>query len=163
MQALYELRSTIWGGDAVGKLRRMLDADPELDPNTPLPTFAHATLLHLAARRGRLQCVRELVERGADMDAVDADSFTALAGAAWAGCLSVVRFLVESGARFDIAGVPPMTSSCGGKGPYTAEVWAERKATAFGLPSGRVYGQIARVLASARQKQQQPSGSGTGV
>ena len=128
LNVLYELRSSIWGGDAVAKMRSRLDADPALDASTPLPLFANATLLHLAARRGRLGCVRELVERGANIDAVDDGMLTPLAGAAWAGHKPIVEFLCAAGARLDIAGVPPMTSVCGGKEPMTAEAWAARKA-----------------------------------
>ena len=43
------------------------------------------TLLHVAARRGRLNTVRRLISIGANVDAVDAAGLTPLAGAAWAG------------------------------------------------------------------------------
>ena len=156
LQLLYELRSTIWGGDSAAKLRRAFDSDPLLNPSTPLPAHGHATLLQLAARRGRLNCVRELVGRDADLDAADNGNFTALAGAAWNGQKHIVHFLVERGARLDIEGSPPMTSVCGGRGPFTAEEWAWRKVSYYekgnDVPSGRVsaFRDVARYLECVR-------------
>ena len=151
---LYELRSTIWGSDAAAKLRRVLSGDADLNPSTPLPTFGHATLLQVAARRGRLRCVEELVKRGACIDAADDGRFTALASAAWSGHIPIVYYLVNQGAKLDVAGVPPMTSACGGKGPYTAEVWALRKAEyykQFDSPEAAAFLQIAEFLAWTRK------------
>ena len=151
---LYELRSTIWGSDAAAKLSRVLSGDADLNPSTPLPTFGHSTLLQVAARRGRLRCVEELVKRGACIDAVDDGQFTALAGAAWSGHVPIVLFLVDKGANIDVAGVPPMTSACGGKGPYTAEEWALRKAgyyQQFDSPEVAAFLEIAEFLAWTRK------------
>lgn len=106
LQVLYTLRTTIWGSDADHRLRSAFDADPNLDPSTPLLAYGNAALLHMAARRGRLRCVRQLVERGANIDSVDEGNFTPLASAAWSGCRSVVLYLVEHRAQLDVAGVP---------------------------------------------------------
>ncbi len=57
------------------------------------------SLLHQAARRGDLELVRSLVERGADPKAGDENDWTPLEEAARNGHLEVVRFLVEHGAR----------------------------------------------------------------
>lgn len=42
----------------------------------------------------------------------------------------VVKFLLTQSSILSVIalrGTPPMTSSCGGRGPFTAAVWAERK------------------------------------
>ena len=48
-----------------------------------------------------------------------------------------------------------MTSACGGKGPFTAEEWAQRKADHYkdqDPMDARDFAQIARLLARARVK-----------
>eukprot|EP00966_Prymnesium_polylepis_P330555 7386178-Prymnesium_polylepis.1 len=39
----------------------------------------------------------------------------------------MVKLLLSRGASTGDVGIPPMTSACGGKGPYDAETWADRK------------------------------------
>ncbi|KAL1520907.1 hypothetical protein AB1Y20_022467 [Prymnesium parvum] len=96
--------------------------------NHKLRSYHGASLLHLAARRGRLRCVRVLVEElHADVNLLDDGGFTPLCAAAWSGREAVVRYLLRCGALTHFCGVPPTTSSCGGVRPYTAEVWATRK------------------------------------
>ena len=93
--------------------------------------YADRTLLMLAAWRGRVRVVRFLLEQcGADVNAADDLGMTALMMAAWSGRLQVVRYLLtDAPARPDLTptGIPPQSSSCGGRGPFTAEVWATRK------------------------------------
>ena len=161
-QTLADLYPTIWGGDHAAKLKAAFEADDELDPSSPLPNYSGATLLHIAARKGRLRCLKELLEmRGAALNAVDHNNFTPLAGAAWAGNVAAVEYLVSRGAARGIAGVPPMTSLCGGTGPYTPLVWAERKRAAHERyrrehespasvgagPQELAFGRIVRILA----------------
>eukprot|EP00051_Salpingoeca_urceolata_P017542 m.239998 g.239998 ORF g.239998 m.239998 type:complete len:173 (+) comp18985_c1_seq2:1829-2347(+) len=94
--------------------------------------YENRTLLMLAAWRGRLRCVTALVMSfHADINARDNLGFSPLMFAAWAGQSRVVSFLVSCGADTAFAGRPPMTSSCGGRGPFTALVWAQRKGFQF--------------------------------
>ena len=159
-----ELWSAIWGSDAAAKLRTSLDEHPLLDAAAPSLHHAGGTLLHLAARRNRQRCVRLLVERvGADIDARDDGGMTPLLGAAWAGHLAIVQYLLMHGADCTAKGEPPMSSVCGGKGAFTAEEWAVRKADYIrseralqggsATPSGAEAGfrRIARLLARARK------------
>ena len=57
----------------------------------------------------------------------DRGGFTPLLMAAWCGHKLLVGMLLNAGAPIDDVGVPPLTSSCGGKGPFDAATWAERK------------------------------------
>ena len=134
--------------DGAAVLRRemarepMLPADHILDPAA---RGGHATLLHAAARYGRVACGTHLLdEAGQDIEPVrrcgttstctcpllevkDAGGATPLLIAAWCGHLKMVKLLISRGASTRDVGIPPMTSACGGKGPYDAETWAGRK------------------------------------
>ena len=57
----------------------------------------------------------------------DRGGFTPLLMAAWCGHAHLTWSLLNVGAPTDDVGVPPLTSSCGGKGPFDAVTWAERK------------------------------------
>ena len=57
----------------------------------------------------------------------DAGGFTPLLVAAWCGHIDLVKLLLSRGASTEPKGGPPMTSACGGVGPYDAETWAARK------------------------------------
>eukprot|EP01043_Picozoa_sp_COSAG02_P055090 COSAG02_NODE_6337_length_3641_cov_1.518351_3_plen_274_part_00 len=93
--------------------------------------YADRTLIMLAAWRGRVRVVQFLLEQcSADVNAADGLGFTALMMAAWAGRLPVVRYLLDDAPTrpdLTLTGIPPQSSSCGGRGPFTAEVWARRK------------------------------------
>ena len=56
------------------------------------------TPLHLAAWRGRLQCVEQLVSEGAAIQSVDKEGFTPMHSAAGTGQPEVVGYLSENGA-----------------------------------------------------------------
>lgn len=60
-----------------------------------------ATVLMVAAAKGLLQFVRELVSRGADVHAEDLDNWTPLLNAARNGHTDVVRLLIDHGADID--------------------------------------------------------------
>eukprot|EP00038_Savillea_parva_P012130 m.202447 g.202447 ORF g.202447 m.202447 type:complete len:247 (-) comp21775_c0_seq1:192-932(-) len=95
-----------------------------------LAFYGGRSLAMLAAWRGRLRTLK-LVHAHAGLHPLteeDDHGFSPLAFAAWAGHRHVVMWLVaQEGINLTASGTPPMTSSCGGRGPYTADVWAERK------------------------------------
>jgi hypothetical protein len=121
----------------------------------PVRGLERRTLLHLACWCGRTNTVRMLLEQqGASRHVVDDWNATPLLIAAWDGHEGVVRLLLEKQLLFkeekqtqqkdddddngththkeeyyylNLPGVPPLTSSCGGRGPKTAICWAERK------------------------------------
>jgi ankyrin repeat protein len=81
----------------VEKLRRLLDAHPELI-DARGGNFQRQTALHKAAWRNQHACVALLLERGADVRIRDSgDNAYALHFAAEAADLAVVRMLVEAG------------------------------------------------------------------
>lgn len=79
------------------------------NPNTRDAAGGHA--LVLAARAGQDELLRELIRRGAELDRVGDDGFTALGAAAFAGRRSSVRLLVRAGAdatRWGATGQAPL-------------------------------------------------------
>ena len=126
--------------DGAAALRHEMAREPRLPLDHILDSAArdgHATLLHAAARYGRVACASFLLDQAAEhahgrhadavLEATDAGGATPLLVAAWCGQLQMVKLLLARGARTDTVGIPPMTSSCGGRGPYDAETWARRK------------------------------------
>jgi len=110
-----------------------------------VPSMEHRTLLHVACWRGRLQTVNMLLnEFDASIFVQDDSNATPLLVAAWAGHAAVVQVILthlkeqhgqqQNGKQNNTVldyihqkGIPPQTSSCGGRGPKTALVWAYRK------------------------------------
>ncbi len=81
----------------VDELRRLLDAHPDLI-DARGGNFQQQTALHLAAWLNRPECVRLLLQRGADVRIRDfGDNAYALHFAAEAADLEIVRMLVEAG------------------------------------------------------------------
>ena len=119
--------------DSVVPLRRALEGKLPLPVAHELGARARdesTTLLHGAARYGRLRCARLLLDSAGDhplLELKDAGGFTPLLMAAWCGHVEMVKLLLSRGASTKPEGVPPMTSACGGVGPYDAETWASRK------------------------------------
>jgi ankyrin repeat protein len=66
--------------------------------------------LELAARAGQDDLVRELIKRGAEIDRVGEDGYTALGAAAFAGRRSTVRLLVLAGAEVERWGATGQTA-----------------------------------------------------
>ena len=149
------------------RLRDHLHNDPLLWPSQRHPSHGGATLLHLAALHNRTRCVRVLVDFSADVDALDDLNMSPLAVGAWAGNEQVVRMLLDAGASLDARGIPPMSSACGGKGPYTAEEWARRKADLYhrtsDLSRASRFRCVERLLVGARKdREEQPAAQGQG-
>ena len=65
----------------------------DLDDETPL---------HIAAVVGSVECVKLLLNYGADINVVDEDNNTPLHWACSSGMLDTVKHLVKNGARTDI-------------------------------------------------------------
>jgi ankyrin repeat protein len=85
------------GKGRVDELRRLLDSRPDLI-DARGGNFWGRTALHMAAWRNRADCVRLLLQRGADISIRDyGDNAYALHFAAEAADLDVVRLLVEAG------------------------------------------------------------------
>src|SRR4029453_1740911 len=82
-------------------LRRLLDEHPDLLDARGVD-FNKQTALHKAAWKNRLECVRLLLERGADVRIRDyGDNAYALHFAAEGADLAIVRMLVEAGSEID--------------------------------------------------------------
>jgi ankyrin repeat protein len=82
-------------------LRRRLDEHPDLLDARGVD-FNKQTALHKAAWKNRLECVRLLLERGADVRIRDyGDNAYALHFAAEGADLAIVRMLVEAGSEID--------------------------------------------------------------
>ena len=86
--------------DDLETLQRSLELDPELT-GAHSPQEHRATLLHYAARTGRAEVLRLLIERGADVDACTKEGVTALHEAAVGDHLDCVRLLNKAGAQLD--------------------------------------------------------------
>jgi ankyrin repeat protein len=71
---------------------------------------AMGSALVLAARAGQDELVREMIKRGADIDRIGEDGFTALGGAAFAGRRSMVRLLILAGADVEKLGASGQTA-----------------------------------------------------
>ena len=119
--------------DGAAALRRELAREPALPVDHVLDSAArggHATLLHAAARYDRVACASFLLDSAGSspiLEATDAGGATPLLVAAWCGHQRMVHLLLSRGAQTSAVGISPMTSSCGGKGPFDAATWAERK------------------------------------
>lgn len=91
------IASYIENDDLVG-LRNFIDSRQNLvddkDENGTTP-------LMLAASKGLLAIVKELLNHGADVNAQDLDNWTALLCATKAGYLEIVEILVENGADIE--------------------------------------------------------------
>lgn len=136
-QIILQLGRRLERSDCVAHVRKQLESYPTLVHHR-VSLLEHRTLLHLACWRGRTKAVKLLLE---DYQAspweLDDSSASPLLVAAWSGHASVVRLLLaqlssaknskKRQAYLEQKGVPPLTSSCGGRGPKTALCWAKRK------------------------------------
>ena len=124
---VWQIWMTMHTRDCPAAVRRLINTHPEVQLSHALSFYGQRTLAMLAAWRGRLRTLQEVVKRGGSRCLATADEggFTPLCFAAWAGHRHVVAWLVEQPeVVFDQEGIPPLTSSCGGRGPHTAEVRA---------------------------------------
>ena len=92
------IRNAIKLGD-INKVKQLIGSDKEV-LNT-MTSFG--TWLHVAAKKGRHEIVKYLVEKGVDIDArggtFDASALNLTAGA---GHLEIVKYLIEAGAELDV-------------------------------------------------------------
>jgi hypothetical protein len=120
--------------DCVAYIRKKLLVYPQIAHHR-VASMENRTLLHYASWYGRTKTVELLLEDyQASLFRVDDSNATPLLIAAWAGQAATVKILLaklatlpDSNKCLDLKGVPPLTSSCGGKGPKTALCWAQRK------------------------------------
>lgn len=86
----------------LGDLRQ---AETWLDAGMPpdYPGSRTGSGLMIAAWEGRIELMRLFVERGADIDKLNANGESAIALAAWRGHLEAVKWLLERGARINAA------------------------------------------------------------
>lgn len=129
-RAAWQIWLALHRSDCVALVKKSYRRHPQLATHR-ISFYADRTLATLAAWRGRVRVLAFLLEKcGADVNAADELGFTALMMASWAGRLATVRYLLtDAPIRPDLTliGIPPQSSSCGGRGPFTAEVWAQRK------------------------------------
>ena len=91
-------------GDA-GKVARLMHGSgggPGVDPN--VKNVDEQTALHLAAEQGNLKCVELLLQKGADVNAVDRWEGTPMSCAVEEGHMDVVRLLMGHGAKVTESG-----------------------------------------------------------
>ena len=128
------LRAALAGDIAV--MRLLLDRSA--DPN--IPTFSNTTALMAAAgvnwsvgqtytesKEGPMEAVKLCMEKGADVNAINAMGFTALTGAVNRGSDDIVEFLVKHGARMDVKDKEGRTLQDWAEGVFLATVPPERK------------------------------------
>ena len=139
---ILKLAARLAKNDCVAHIRKHIKANPNF-VHHKVSSHEHRTLLHYASWYGRVKTVQFLVQDDcrASIWELDDSHASPLLIAAWAGKTKVVRLLLSflsSDASKDEdnnrqqdylnqKGVPPLTSSCGGKGPKTALCWARRK------------------------------------
>ena len=143
---IHEFGRRLRKSDCVSYIRKKLDSTKRITftakmiVNRAVPTLFHRTVLHLACWWGRRKSVQMLLTVfQASLSITDDLNATPLLIAAWAGQTGVVKDILihlRQELQFDPhklrdyleqRGAPPLTSSCGGKGPKTALVWAYRK------------------------------------
>eukprot|EP01041_Mallomonas_annulata_P002917 gene2917-5730_t len=120
--------------------------------NLKFDTLDSSTLLCLASRYKRWKILKMLInDYSVDINICDARGMSALIYASWHGDVNIVKFILNTKNQqpdIFLQGSPIMTSACGGKGPYTAEVWASRKAIV--CPEILSFQKIASVLKKKR-------------
>ena len=90
------LQEIVTGGD-VKAVSEILESGMILDVNKMSPSGL--TALHQSAIDGNLDCAKALVEKGADVNCTDCESWTPLHAAVMNECTEFVRFLLASGAN----------------------------------------------------------------
>jgi ankyrin repeat protein len=122
-----DIHAAAEGGD-VAQVTEILDTHPDL---VGAKDEQGRTPLHLAARRGHLEVVQLLLDRGADLEETDDRGFTALLYAASSLDLDLLQFLVSLGADVTVMGQSPRmrlanpgaeTVEQGGQGISAADV-----------------------------------------
>jgi ankyrin repeat protein len=86
-------------------VRLLVKHDAQLDRKFKIMDLHGVTELHLAARMGQLEIVKELIQYGAKADATDSYQRTPLCHAAAMGHLPIVQFFLDIGATGGISGI----------------------------------------------------------
>ncbi|MEI4804073.1 ankyrin repeat domain-containing protein [Bacillus sp. FJAT-51639] len=93
------IRTAIKLGD-INEVKQLIGNDTEILNTMTL----FGTWLHVAAKKGHLEIVKYLIEKGIDIDAkggtFDASALNLAAGA---GHLEIVKYLIEAGAELDVS------------------------------------------------------------
>jgi ankyrin repeat protein len=101
---------------------------------TPLMAAAGVGIWQVGENAGSneeaLEAVRICYEAGNDVNAVDANGYTALHGAAHRGADDIVRFLVEKGAKLDVVNVLGWTPWIIADGIFYPNTYNRRLSTA---------------------------------
>lgn len=135
-RAVWKIWLRLHSSDCAALVRNVITqrSDRSISVDHRLHFFGNRTLLMLACWRGRTKVVAELLGAGASIHNMDDRGATPLLMASWAGHAHVIRILLLRNDKSSMMlkllnqkGVPPMSSSCGGRGPKTAICWAYRK------------------------------------
>lgn len=86
------------------KLKEMIDEGGESKNNVLYNTKDNKdnNALHIAARNGHIECVRILIDAGADKNIQNKNGATPLMNAVLYEHIDIVRFLIEAGANLNI-------------------------------------------------------------
>jgi len=149
--------------------RRIVETQPPsirllAEPHPDAGFRGGATTLMAAARAGDIEVVRDLVRRGAELEARDADGYTALMYAANAGELANVDQLITGGAdvnaRDSSASTPLMFAAQGGHAEVVRRLLeagadaappGDHGLTARGFAEQNGHDRTARLLGEAEQ------------
>jgi len=82
----------------LNQIKNMIESG--IDPNDRYSAYGK-TLLHTSIYYNKIDCVKYLIEHGANVDIVDNDDHTPLCDAARYGHYDIVRYLLFNGASID--------------------------------------------------------------
>ena len=147
-----------------------LETVKTLIPQSESDALSNADALIAAAERGDLPAVRELISQRVDLDAIDANGWTALMAAALQGDIKIVQALLAAGADPNAAapdGTTALMAATFGGAPETVAVLLEQNADltatdaegidALTFAERQGYEHIAALLSAAQDDTQDPT------